>query len=420
MAQTLHGVRPTRWLIVPWLALVYAWGLHSGSPTVRDMPLPGPLPVVAVLQPDRLFTLLLLLHAALYGVSLVVALPRRGLIAYVGAQGLLLLIMGVAFSTWNLVMALTLALAIDAILLLQRPRPVVTAVGVYLALFLLAYALQLARGAANGDGAGVVLLVVGIASFVVLYGQRAHAYERSQALVSDLEGAHAQLAASAARIEELTLQSERQRIARELHDTLTQGLAGLIMQLEAADARLADQDTGRAREIVQQAMVRARSAFTAARYVIEGLREEAPGQESVISTVQEEIARFSAETAVACESDLKGLAHLPPSLYDPILRVIGEGLVNIARHAQARHAWIRVARNARTVEVEVRDDGVGFDPAAVGARGRYGLLGLQERTRLAGGILDVRSGPDGGVALRLSLPCASAAETASRADQWRT
>jgi len=71
-----------------------------------------------------------------------------------------------------------------------------------------------------------------------IISQRAYAYEHSQALVNDLESARAQLAASAARIEDLTLQAERQRIARELHDTVTQGLAGLIMQLEATDARL--------------------------------------------------------------------------------------------------------------------------------------------------------------------------------------
>jgi len=68
------------------------------------------------------------------------------------------------------------------------------------------------------------------------------------------------------------------------------------------------------------------------------------------------------------------------------------------------------------VDVEVRDDGVGFDPAAGDARGHYGLLGLRERARLAGGSLDVHNGPDGGVTLRLSLPSA-AAETVARVER---
>jgi len=424
MVERLHDARSVRWLVLPWLALVYSWGTSEGRSSIGAVRLPGVPPLAVVGQTLSLFTALMLLHAALYAVSLIVTLDGRGRTVYVAAQGLLVLIMGVLLSNWSLVMALYLALEIDIIILLERPRPVVAAASTLLALFMLTYLARIspvfaASGRETSDGAGVALFVAGVTAFVVLYSQRAYAYERSQALVNDLESARAQLAASAARIEDLTLQAERQRIARELHDTVTQGLAGLIMQLEATDARLAARDPDRAREIVRQAMVRARSAFTAARYVIEDLREiedlceEAAGHTSVLSAVQDEIARFSAETAIVCESDLDGLARLPPALHDPILRVIGEGLVNITRHARAHHAWIRVARDARTVEVEVRDDGVGFDPAAGAARGHYGLRGLRERAHLAGGVLDVRRGPEGGVALRLSLPCASAVETAT-------
>jgi NarL family two-component system sensor histidine kinase YdfH len=256
----------------------------------------------------------------------------------------------------------------------------------------------------------VFLFVGGVASFVVLYIQRAQAHERSQALLNDLEGAHAQLAGSAARIEELTLLAERRRIARELHDTVTQGLAGVIMQLEAADGRLADQHPARAREIVQQAMVRARAAFTAARCAIDNLRDEAVESANPLTAAQEEIARFASATGIVCSSDLACLAQLPWPLHDPIRRVIGEGLTNIARHAGAGHAWIRAARCERAVEVEIRDDGVGFDPSAVAARGHYGLLGLRERARLVGGVLEVTSKPGQGTTLRLVLPCTSVAE----------
>jgi len=343
--QGMRTVRTVRWLVLPWLALVYIWGTRAGrgSVPIGAVHLPGVLPPAVVGQTLPLFTALMLLHAALYAVSLVVTLGGRGRIVYTAAQGLLVLLMGLLLSNWSLVMALYLALEIDSIILLERPRPVVSAASSYLALFVLTYLVRISPvfGTPGGeDSAGVALFVAGVTAFVVLYSQRASAYERSQALVNDLESAQAQLAASAARIEALTLQAERQRIARELHDTVTQGLARLIMQLEAADARLAAHDPARAREIVQQAMVRARSAFTAARYAIEGLREgeEATGHTNVLNAVQDEIARFSAETAIVCESDLDGLAHLPPALHDPILRVIGEGLVNITRHARAHHA----------------------------------------------------------------------------------
>lgn len=429
------ALRPWRWLLVPWLVLVYTWGIgtwdlaavaralwgdhlstHVYTAVSPDM---GMWVVGDVVQTYRLFTGLMLLHGLLYGLSLLVPPRGRWQVVYAAAQGLVVLTIGLVLTSEsatldadvsNVILGLYLALAIDAVALLKRPRPVLLAVSGYVALFLLTYVnpwdMQVSRAMSPDRilDPAVFLFVAGVGSFVVLYIQRAQAHERSQALLHDLEGAHAQLAASAARIEELTLLAERRRLARELHDTVTQGLAGVIMQLEAADGRLADHHPARAREIVQQAMVRARAAFTAARCAIEGLRDEAIAPADLVSAAQEEIARFGVATGIVCESELAGLAQLPGALHDPILRVIGEGLMNVARHAGPCHAWIRAARLDRGLEVEVRDDGVGFDPSTMAARGHYGLVGLRERARLVGSVLEVTSTPGQGTALRLVLP----------------
>jgi len=116
---------------------------------------------------------LLLLHAALYSVSLIVTLDGRGRTVYVAAQGLLVLIMGVLLSNWSLVMALYLALEIDIIILLERPSPVVAAASSLLVLFVLTYLARIspvfaASGCETSDGAGVALFVAGVAAFVVL------------------------------------------------------------------------------------------------------------------------------------------------------------------------------------------------------------------------------------------------------------
>ncbi len=439
-----HVLRSWRWLLVPWLILVYTWGmgtwdlaavaraLWSGHLYVRDYtqvaPGTGMWVIDDVAQTYRLFTGLMLLHGLLYGLGPLLPTRGRWQGVYVTAQGLVVLMIGLALTNWavkldanvwNVILGLYLALAIDAVALLKRPRPVLAAVSGYLALFLLTYFnprdMQFYQAVSLGRivDPAVFLFVAGVGSFVVLYIQRAQAHERSQALLHDLEGAHAQLAASAARIEELTLLAERRRMARELHDTVAQGLAGVIMQLEAADGRLADQHPARAREIVQQAMVRARAVFTAARCAIEGLRDEAVAPADLLGAAQEEIARFAAATGGVCESELTALAQLPAPLHDPILRVIGEGLMNVARHAGPSHVWVRATRHDRTLEVEVRDDGAGFDPSAVAARGHYGLVGLHERARLAGGVLEVASTPGQGTALRLALPCAPPADERS-------
>lgn len=87
------------------------------------------------------------------------------------------------------------------------------------------------------------------------------------------------------------------------------------------------------------------------------------------------------------------------------MRIVVEGLTNIARHAQASHAWVRIARANDQLEIEMRDDGCGFDPTAAASEpGHYGLLGMRECARLAGGTLAVESTPGKGTTLWLSVP----------------
>ena len=123
------------------------------------------------------------------------------------------------------------------------------------------------------------------------------------------------------------------------------------------------------------------------------------------SAVQEEISRFTQTTSIACKTALDGLVNLPAPWREPALRLIAEGLSNVARHAQAQHAWVRVKRAEGVTIIEVCDDGLGFEPsAAVGQAGHYVLLGLQERARLGGGSLEIRSARGEGTTLRLHLP----------------
>jgi signal transduction histidine kinase len=84
---------------------------------------------------------------------------------------------------------------------------------------------------------------------------------------------------------------------------------------------------------------------------------------------------------------------------------VSEALTNIARYAQAQHAAISFCPGDHTLDIKVRDDGVGFDPAQIGA-GHYGLIGLRERARLIGGTLNIESAPGQGTTLKVQLPLA--------------
>jgi NarL family two-component system sensor histidine kinase YdfH len=178
------------------------------------------------------------------------------------------------------------------------------------------------------------------------------------------------------------------------------------MQLEVVDSHLTLLNPGRAQEIVQQSMLSARETLARARSAINNLRVE---ETDLARAMQEEIDRFITTTGIPCTADLAPLATLPIALQEHALRAISEGLTNVARHAQARHAWIRVLPNNALLDVEVGDDGIGFDPAEVAKQtGHYGLLGLRERARLIGGYLDVVSQPGKGTTLHFHLPTKNA------------
>jgi len=220
-----------------------------------------------------------------------------------------------------------------------------------------------------------------------------------------LAQAHKQLQTSTAQVTTLTRLTERQRMARELHDTLAQGLAGLILELQVADTYQTQQRYDRAQTIIQQAIKRANTAFTEARQAIDDLRLVTTNHNDFLQTLQEEICHFTTITGISCETDLHALTALPPLLREHALRTITEGLNNIALHAHAQHTWLRTTRYKSSVEIQIADDGIGFDAETIARQsGHYGLLGLRERAHLAGGSFEITSEPGKGSCLRLRLP----------------
>jgi len=252
---------------------------------------------------------------------------------------------------------------------------------------------------------GIIPMIIFVVVYVTLYIRQLEAREQAQALLPELEAANRQLSEYAAQVEDLTITAERQRMARELHDTLSQGLAGLILQLEAADAHLTKERPERAQEIIAQTMEQARATLADARRAIGDLRSSAepvPGLEQALGA---EVKRFENATGLPCELDILLKGELPQPVVETGLRTVSEALTNIARHAQAAHAWVRVEETETQLRLEIRDDGGGFDPEAVEA-GHYGLLGMRERARLAGGGLDVSSKQGQGTEIRVWLPLA--------------
>ena len=372
----------------------------GGSATLAVNALP------ALRAPERLipFVILMTVHIALYWLSPAFMVSLRRAVGFLVAQAILVFIITLFPRDLSMILSLYPALLGIAVGMLRERRRIVAVIIVWLILATLNLVLVLGVTVLPTWLFFAPPLTLFVVIYVVLYLRQVEARERAQTLLRELEVAHRALADYAARVEDLTLSAERQRMARELHDTLAQGVAGLILQLEAADSHLAAGRAERAQEIVQQAMTRARATLADARRAIDDLRV-IPSAADLADALRHEVTRFTDATGIPCAFDVALNTPLPESTAEHILRIVAEALTNIARHAQATRAWVALTESDDGLTIEVGNDGVGFDPTvAFDQPGHYGLLGMRERARLAGGALDIVSAPTAGTRLTLRLP----------------
>ncbi len=358
----------------------------------------------SVRQPVTLliFTGLTLVHLVLHWqLGGIIDHPRKTT-WYILVQGGLTFIILLFAQNLGLTFALFMGLLGEAVGVFGLTRRGLLVAVYYLALLTISL-IQFSGWAASGS---LMLTTIPIAVFVILfvtlYMRQNQAREQAQSLAAELESANRQLADYAAQVEELTLIAERQRIARELHDTLSQGLAGLVLQLEAVKAHLEAKRGERALVIINQSLARARSTLADSRAAIDDLRL-VPA--SLPAAMHRKTERFTQATGIPCQLIIAlGDLELPSGTGDHLLRVLNEALANATRHAQAGQVWVRLEAKNDHLELEIQDDGLGFDPEIETGVGHYGLLGMRERARLVGGTLEIETGTGRGTAIRLVAP----------------
>lgn len=230
-----------------------------------------------------------------------------------------------------------------------------------------------------------ILMLIVVMAYTVLFFQQVHARLRTQTFLKDLEKAHR-------KVEELTLANERQRMARDLHDTLAQGVASYIMQLEAADEFISQGNFRRSQEIIQQSMVQARRLLADARRAIDNLRLKSSSDIDFRESLTDEIQRFVQATGITVFPDIQIASRLSRMTMEHCLQIVSECLTNVAKHAKADKVWIVVSEQNNRIEIVIKDNGIGFDTSQIGKRaGHYGLVGLYERVRLIRGELRISS-----------------------------
>jgi len=241
--------------------------------------------------------------------------------------------------------------------------------------------------------------------------------ERRRRMIAELNVANQRLAESLAenaalharlveQAREAGVLDERARLAREIHDTIAQGLAGVVTQLEAAAA--ADGDPGQRRRHVETARALARESLAEARRSVQALTPGPLVDARLTEAVAKTAAAWAETSHVAVHVDTTGdVRPLLPEIEIALLRVVQEALANIGKHARARNVWLTVTYMEDVVALDVRDDGTGFDLTVrprPDAESGYGLATMERRVRRVSGTFTVESAPGEGTAVSASVP----------------
>jgi signal transduction histidine kinase len=226
--------------------------------------------------------------------------------------------------------------------------------------------------------------------------------QRERKQHTELETAHQRLRRHAATVEQLAVSRERNRLARELHDTLAHSLAALSVQLEALRTLLTH-DPAAAQDALNGVTALTRNGLEESRQAIQALRTDPLKTLGLVGALRNTLQAFQARTGVQANLSVAGNElDLTDEEAQALFRIAEEALTNVERHAAARQVTVRLAFGNDRIDLVVRDDGVGFDPAAVDPD-RYGLTGIRERAAMIGATLKVHSRPGGGARVWCSL-----------------
>ena len=265
-----------------------------------------------------------------------------------------------------------------------------------------------------GDLVVVPLLVTGTSVGYLVLRQGGVPGER-QVEMLEVVGGQLALALRNAQLfadtQEMATLNERNRIAREIHDTLAQGLTGIVVQLQAAEAWLL-REPERARQAVTQATDLARSSLQEARRSVWDLRPQALQRTDLLAAIREELDRVQRRSSVTGTLEVRGRL---PTISSPAevaaFRVVQEAVANALQHGRPSNIRVTASSDGSDLCLEVRDDGTGFDQSAPSRPGAFGITSMGERAAACGGSLEVVSRPGEGTRVILTLPAEAPAPT---------
>lgn len=286
-------------------------------------------------------------------------------------------------------------------------RPVVA--WAWIAVFIIAMSVMMIWGQGFVDALQFIFIYVAgyllIGSYAQLLQQTEAAREESDRLLQQLQQSNAQLEEYIAQVEELTAIKERNRLARELHDAVTQSIFSMTLITRSA-LILQERDPGQVKGKLLQLQELAQDALQEMRDLIYQLRALSIEEDGLYPVLQTYVGRVNGQGELRIMLD-EGPETLPltPAQQQELFRIIQEAVNNIVKHAQARNAAIRFSLTDAAVTVAVSDDGVGFDPGQLNNDGTHvGLDSMRERANELGGMLEVNASPGAGTVVKVVVP----------------
>jgi signal transduction histidine kinase len=256
------------------------------------------------------------------------------------------------------------------------------------------------------DWFGVLSITAGASTMGLFLHRLATTSSERAKLIGELEAAKRQLERAREKEVELAALRERERLARDLHDSLGHGLVTLTVQLEAAQ-RLYPVDPARASALLEEMKQLTRRSMEQLRRSLEGLRAPGLGDRPLAGALRELCEQTAGRAAlqVRCETGTAA-RELSPAVSEALWRVAQEGLANIEKHASARSARVALETRRQEVILRVSDDGAGLPGNAEHRPGHYGLRGLRERVEGLGGVFTATPNADRGTLLEARIPLA--------------
>ena len=246
---------------------------------------------------------------------------------------------------------------------------------------------------------------VGVLGIIGTEGRQFNAEEVALlASIADQIGVAVENARLYQQAERLAVVEERQRLARELHDSVTQSLYSCTLLTEAARRSAVAEDLNEVQGYLEAVGETTQQALKEMRLLVHELRPLALAQEGLVGALQQRIDAVEGRAGIQARLLVEGEFSLEPAVEEALYGVGQEALNNALKHATADRVTIRILASEDLVEMEIVDDGRGFDPGAVREGGGMGLTTMRERAEQVGGTLAIRSSPGEGATVQIAVP----------------